>query len=442
MLIGKSLNILPNEIESFLKKQGVGFTLEFEPNKEIAFVIVSSLLKPYEEEILNELYTLKIPEVSLEEFEEYYISKLKPNSLLMSLKLSSNQDRIKRLLNIKSLNSELYLKIFKLYNWQDEGIFDNNSNRDVAISFIKRFFKPTAPIYNHTDITYSPANLIDIALTSANKDALDAMLFMPSFSFNTRAKEPWKPKELKEFIALNPNLSINTKKTLLALNSKRIDTLLALNPSLNKEEQFIIYNRGSLEALINLAKNENLVDELFKELLNSDINIIKTLLLNQKIDKNRLDLIKKEHLLYLSKNPNIKDIVQDILFLDKKLDFALSSNEAVSSALIKKLYNKYKNEIALFLSLNKNTPKELLEEFFKLNQKEITLNLATNPNTPQDILDSLCELNDYELNKKLALNPSIKDEYLEFFKLDNELLRLMSTNEQMVDRIKKSKEYI
>jgi len=434
LFLGKLINLTPKEIESFLNKEGLNFCQEYEEDKDYTFVVLSSILNPYDEEISYEVYNRGIKDIKLEQFEAYYISKIKPNSLLMSIKLKNDQDRIKRLLKLKSLDDSLYLKLFNLYKWDEGGVFDSDSNRDVTISFIKRFLPKRANV-NHNEVVHSPASLLEIALICQNVDVLKSMLKFPKFELRGRGKEEWKPRELKEFIATNESIDSEIIDFLLNLNNNRIDTLLALNSALDKYQLEIIFNRASSQTKINLTKNSNLDDELFKKLLDSKVK--EELLNNQQITKDRLKLIKKEDLIYLANNLNISEIIDDILFKNKDLDFALSQNIALNSNHLQELYKKYGNDIAINLSKNPNTPKELLKEFFKLDSWNIKLNLATNPSTPIEILDALCEMDNRELNLKLATNESVRDEYLEFFKVDNELLRALSKNKKFLKNMEK-----
>ena len=432
--MGKFLHISKEDIEKFVEKEGYKFSTKYNPEDKTILVVLSSMLNPLEEELSYDLYDKKIPDCKLEEFESYFAKSLKPNALLMALKLSNNQDRLISFLKSSAIDDELYLKLLKLYNWGGEDLFDSDNNRDITLTFIKRFF-PHRESFNHTDIAHSPASIIDIALTTNSSEILNAILKLPNYKINSRGKEKWKPTALHEFVAINPAISNDAKKRLLNLKDNRYNALLALNLTLNKDEQLQLLNGSDLQTKINLSKNENLDREVFVKLLQESEDVVKTLLENQKIELEFLEYITDEQLKFIAKNLVSVDTINSLIGKSKELDFALALNPTLSAENIVKLYKRYEEEIALNLSLNSNTPKELLEEFYKLNREDITLNLASNPNTPQEILDTLCEQNSNKLNRQLAKNPSVKDEYINFFKLDNELLRIMNDNPLMVDRV-------
>ena len=442
LFLGKVLNFTQDELSKFCSKLGLNAIFKYE-GQDIALTLLSSILTPLEEQISYELYEKKVPEIKLEEFENFYVKSLKPNSLLMSLKLSNNQERLKRLLKVKAFDDETFLKLFNLYNWGNEGVFDNDDNRDVTISFIKRFY-PHFSHFNHHEIMHSPATILEIALTNENAEVLKALSKMPNFKINARKQEEWKPRELREFIAVNPNIPNDLIDNFLNLNNQRLNTLLAQNSAINKTQQEKILNQENREALLKLAINPSLDDEIFKKLLSKDLDIVKELLKNQKITKARLNniiSINQDYLLYLAQNENIYEVKDELLFKNEDLDLALASNKALNSSDLENLFNKYGKKIVTNLCKNPNLSSKLISKFYKSATNEQKLYIASNPNTPQEILDELFNLDNKEINRYLALNPSLKDEYLDYFKLDNELLRIMSKNPKFLQKVSK-KEYI
>ena len=404
-------------------------------------MVLSSLLTPYEEELSYELYDKKIPDCSLAEFESFFAKSLKPNSLLMSLKLSKNQERLIAFLKSKAIDDELFLKLIKLYNWNNEGIFDSDENRDIALAFINRFFTRRLH-FNHNDIAHSPATLLDIALTSPNTAALKALFSMPNHSINIKELDGMKPKNIKEALALNSAIDEELIKLLLNLRDERVDNFLSLNPTLPSKQQELLFERGSQQTKINLSKNQNLDKELFKKLLKEDEEIVKTSLLSQEITSDIFELIDSRYYPTLAQSPTISAIKNRLLGVSKEIDLLLASNAILNEQELTELYKKYKHEAILPLSQNPNTKKELLEEFYQLKDENIILHLASNPNTPEWIIDELYNKNRHSINRALAKNPALKSEYVEFFKLDNELITIMSQIPTLREKIAKKREYL
>ncbi len=434
------MHIPKEELQKFVEKKGFNFATNYE-NQDIALVVLSSLITPYEEELSYELYDKKIPDCSLAEFESFFAKTLKPNSLLMSLKLSKNQERLIAFLKSKAIDDELFLKLIKLYDWGGAGIFESDENRDIALAFINRFFTRRLH-FNHNDIAHSPATLLDIALTSSNVAALKALFTMPNHTINIKELDGMKPKSIKEALALNSALDEELRKLLLNLRDERVDNFLSLNPTLTPMQQELLFQRGSKQTKINLSKNQNLDKELFKKLLQEDEEIVQTLLFSQEITLDIFELLDSKYYPILAQSSTIAAIKDRLLGYSKEIDLILASNALLKKEELEKLYKQYQDEAILALSKNPHTPKELLEKFYNLKDKTIILHLASNPNTPEYIIDELYNKNSYEINKALAKNPALKDEYIEFFKLDNELITIMSQVPTLRKKIAKKREYL
>ncbi len=436
LFLGNFLHIMQDDLKKFTKELGFEFATKYNDTQDIALVVLSSILNPIQEEQSYSLYNKNIPDCTLIEFESFYAKSIKPNALLMSLKLSNNQDRVISFLKSEAIDNDLYLKLFKLYNYNFEGLFDTNNNRDVTLSFINRFYKPLTQV-NHTDIAHSPATLIEITLTTTNKDALEAIFNMPNYEIKAKKHQEWKPKNLKEFVALNPYISKDLIKHILSLKSHRYDMLLAINPAIDFNSQLTIYNRATKEIKQALSTNTNLDIELFKLLLSEDTDIVKSLLKSQPISSRHLSLIKSNYYIYLASNPNIKEVIDNLINISKELDIELSKNSLLQQSTLTNLYLKYKEDIFYNITQNPNTSPNILEEIYKSATNDLILNIAKNPNTPSYIIDELFNKDNIEVNRALALNSNLKDEYLDYFKLDNQLLQIMSKNSKFLDKVSK-----
>jgi hypothetical protein len=351
----------------------------------------------------------------------------------MSLKLSNDQDRLKRVLQNEAFGDEIYLKLFRLYDWQNEGLYDNNDNRDITISFVKRFYRPDG--FRDPAMIYAPTTVMNIAQETDNPEVLEAILTMPNHEIKVSKKENKKPKNLKEIVALNESISQYGIKQLISRDNRDIDYFLASNSALTPEQQQILYNRATKNGKIMLAHNSNLSDILFEKLLDDSEDIIKTLLTFQNIDDKRLETILSKNLdlellSFIGDNQNLKtNIIDKLLELqNRELDFKLASNSAIEQKDISKLYERYSNDIAKELAKNINLTSNMAKEFYQLNDIDIINSLASNPSTPKEILDELCQIDKKELNMLLASNPSVDIYYLQQFQLDPSLLSILANN--------------
>ena len=431
LFLGRTPNFTEDELTNFLEAQGMKYANRY-TGQEVVLTVLSTMMTPLEDDISYALYDAKVPEVRLEEFEKYYTKHIKPNTLMMSLKLSNDQERLKRQLKNESFSDEVYLKLFKMYDWGGSGVFDTDDNRDVTITFIKRFYNPDG-FYDPT-IVHSPITLSNIAHSTKRAEVLKGLLSMPNYEIKHSRKYTLRPKNLREMVALNEHISSEDIRFLLSFNDERINTFLASNSAIRLKEQEYILATANEATKLMLTQNSSLDDKIFNELLADEDGVVKSLLSFQPITATRLETIlkanlKQELLACLGENPNIKSVAKELLFLNRALDYKLASNSSVDSESLERLYEKYGKELVAPLSSNPNLSSKRLEEFYGLKNREVTLNLASNPTTPKPILKELCELNEHELNKALALNPSVELFYLQVFALDSELIQIMRKNE-------------
>ncbi len=430
LFLGRVTNFTPEELSNFLESQGMNYADKY-VGQEVALVVLSTMMTPLEEETSYALYDAKVPELRLAQFEEYYTTHIKPNTLMMSLKLSNDQERLKRLLKNGAFSDEVYLKLFKMYDWGNDGVYDNDENRDTTITFVERFYRPDG--FRDPAMVYSPITLSNIARDAKTADILDAMLTMPNHEIKQSRKEDLRPKNLREIVALNPNISHESIRYLLSFNDDRIKSFLACNSAIRVDAQELIFQQANDVTKLMLTQNNALDDKLFRELLKSDNEIVESLLTFQTLTAKRLEYILESNLsdvllAFMGENLLIEEIVDSLIGLNKLLDYKLASNPEVNSELLAKLYEMYGEEFMLPLSANPNTSTELLTHFYKSGDREVIQNLAANPNTNAEILKELCALNEHELNRALALNSSVELVYLEQFALDSELIMLMTKN--------------
>jgi len=438
LFLGRVTNFTAEELSNFLEAQGMNYADKYTGQDDISLLVLSSMMTPLEEDLSYELYDAKVPDVKLKDFEAFYTTHIKPNTLLMSLKLSNNQERLLRLLKNEAFLDDVYLKLFKMYDWGSEGLYDNDENRDITITFVKRFFNPDS--FRDPAMVYSPITLFSIAKDVEVASVLDAMLTMPNYEIKQSKREELRPKNLREIVALNQNISSENIRYLLSFNDERINGFLACNNAINFKEQKHIYSNANNVIKRMLTQNECLDNSIFEELLSSDENIVKSLLTFQNLNEERIEIILRKNLAdellaYIGQNQSIEELSEKLLGLNELLDYTLATNVLLKEEQLSKLYEKYGENIVLPLSANYSTSSKLLKMFYLNENRKIINNLAANKNTPIEILKELYSENIYEINRHLALNPSVDLEYLEQFALDTELMMLMKENKTYLDSI-------
>ncbi len=428
LFLGRVTHFTPEELCFFLEEQGMVYADRYE-GQEVALLVLSSLLTPQEEQISYDLYDAGIPDVTLEQFERYYTQHLKPQTLLMSLKLSQDQDRVQRLLGNEAFEDHFFLKLFEMFDWGGEGIHERDENRDVTISFVKRFFRPDG--FRDPAMVYAPTTVMIIAKDSSDPKVLEAILTMPNHEIKTSRYEQKKPKNLKEAVAFNPHIATATIRKLLAYNDPSIDYFLASNSALLAEDLERIYQRADTQTKQMMAHNALLPESLFGKLLEEDVAVQQSLLSYQPIDLRRLEqVILHPQIAYIGANGSIAKYLPQLLALEHEaLDRVLAANGAVAAEYQELLYHRHGEDIAAALASNSALDERMAWELYRQEQPEIIAALAANPSTPREILDSLCEREERTLNRCLAANPSVDLYWLRQFQLDTSLVRILAENE-------------
>ncbi len=343
LFLGRIANFTEEELTNFLESQGMKYANKY-TGQEVVLTVLSTIMTPLEDDISYVLYNAKVPEARLEEFEVYYTKHIKPNTLMMSLKLSNDQERLKRQLKNESFSDEVYLKLFKMYDWGGDGVYDNNDNRDVTITFVKRFYNPNG--FRDPAMVYSPITLSNIARDANTPEIINAMLSMPNHEIKKSRKEDIRPKNLREILALNEHISAEDIRYLLSFNNERINTFLASNSAITLKEQEYILATANEDTKLMLTQNDSLDNKIFKKLLVDNESVVKSLLTFQIITKDRLEAILKanlteEVLAHLGENHSIEEVLEDLLFINKSLDYKLAFNREVKSDLLQYLSQKY-----------------------------------------------------------------------------------------------------
>jgi len=429
LFLGRVTNFTVEELSNFLEVQGMSYADKYIGQDDIALLVLSSMMTPLEEDLSYELYDAKVPDVTLKDFEAFYTTHIKPNTLLMSLKLSNDQERLLRLLKNEAFLDDVYLKLFKMYDWNGEGVHENNNNRDITISFVKRFYRPDG--FRDPAMIYAPTTVVNIAQESNNFEVLDAILTMPNHEIKVSRYETNRPKNLRETVAFNEALSLEAIKRLLSYQDKSIDYFLCSNPTLRESDLELLYGRVDRDSKLMLTQNSKLSDRLFEKLLWDGDEVVKSLLSYQEMSEYRLGLVEdSEFIAYLGQNETITNIITNLIELNsRELDFQLASNSVVNFEILEKLYEKYADEILFMMAHNPNLSTEFFLMLHKKNEYNIDEALATNHSTPKEILSTLCERKDRELNRLLASNPSVNIKYLREFQLDTSLIRILANNE-------------
>ena len=432
LMLGKEEIFTQKEIARFLKRFKI--TPVNVLDEDVVGVVEHHRLNPVEEDISNDAYEQNLPIYKLTEFEKLLSEEIDDDALLMAIKLGNDQERIRRLLGNQHLSDTLFVRLLKLYQF-DEEEEDSRDDRDVIMYTLRRYIeiKP-----NEEDLLYSYLTLRRLATEATDPNLLEALMGFPNFTFLVRGKESIT---LKETIARNPHINETTIQKLLSLRNRAIERSLAGNSRISEEIQKLLLGRNDEEIARALGANPAITDAIFAALLQETEAVVSLLLVHQPINAERLQQIEVARLdgsvfALLGANEMLSsDVIEQLAQKEENeaLHHLLCENKTVPPALLEAYYHQKHTTLMPALAQNPSTPVSVLEALYKSDgeSQEIAAALAKNPATPESILRRLYARDDFEINRALATNASLPMELLDVLKLDTRLQNELAQNEQL-----------
>ena len=404
-------------------------TLVEKYEEEVFFIVEGRLITPYEQNEFDRLYEAGLKEkfISIDEFEKLLIQNIDEDSLLMSLKLSHDKARVLAYLKNSQINDTLFLKLMKLYDWQNEGFFDTDENRDVTAALISRFYEN---IERNHNVQYATLGLMHLVQQSNNSDLIEVIA----------ALEPLKKGVLNQSlyaimisIAKNKNTPDSVLKMLLKNGSLEIRDIIASREGLDKNLQNMLFSLSDATLNETLCKNEDIDVAIAQKLQDSYPEILAE---HMRIDDTFFELWKQKSPNALAKNRTLTCKMQEKLLElnDRDITTALSTNKNLDISVIDRIFLLKDDAVNLSLLANSSVKEEHLRQAYK--EKKYHLSLAQNPSTPVDILEKLGASKELEVLKALCSNPSTPVSLLYELRLDQRLDRLVSENESFGEYIK------
>lgn len=407
-------------------------------NLNSADLIIEGYLTP--PNISDDIYMRSkdgIPLYTIEQIEKEFSSTIDVDSIIISIKISKDQDRLIKLLNNQYLSDDTFIKLLKFYNWCEDGIYDSDENRDVATSITLRFCSLTKTNHN---IQHSPVGIYYTTLEATNSKLLEVIYHMPHFSISDKNAKENQPLTLKETVALNPNISkplqmqiySNAKhqelkflasnknlspimiKKLISLEDEVIIQALIQSSHLDLEQTKLLFPNKQFQKDILLYSD--LEDDIFEYFCSLNLETVEIIVLSQN------DTLKADQIgtlfsfdvenanINLLKHPNcdIKQIEQFLKRDDKVYNIAIAHNTNLNNMIFKALLNKADLDINITLAYNLKTPKDIIKSLYEKNDYMINSALSTNEATPINILMQL------QLDNRLTTNVSNNETYRAF----------------------------
>jgi len=441
LFLGQTRTMSEEDIELFLDQVGAQKATD-ETDEPIALIVQGRLINPHEEAYCDEKEKAGTPVVSLEALEKYYASHIDPDALLGSLKLFANRERIINLLHNHAISDDLFCEILKLYDWEDQGPFESDENRDVAGTLVARFYPD---IERNHNIQYSPVGPFLVAAQSDHIHLLEAMALIPDYEITQRSQDVWMPRTLHESLLINPYLPAELLEHFWQSGDLRKQGFVAMHPNLPESKQHELIQAKECWIHEGLARNPNLLKELHQAFLTSDNAMVKyAFLQTQPLSWETIETLVKEgdekSLEAIGANPHLdEETAMRLIGLgNETLLGALAANPSLTEPVYEAIEATKNVSVLRKLAANPSAPSKLLERLTRIRDKEVYIALASNPSTPQSHLKNFSKIRDLDIRKALASNPSTPIEILLSYQTDADLANILKRNEAFGEYIKQN----
>jgi len=110
LLFGKPRAFSPQEFDAQMKQHKISVVDEL--NDDVVISIDGRMMTPFEQNASDELYeSQKVSSVSIDELEKKLAKEIDKDTLLMSLKLSHDKERLKSFIQNSMISDELFLNL-------------------------------------------------------------------------------------------------------------------------------------------------------------------------------------------------------------------------------------------------------------------------------------------------------------------------------------------
>ena len=377
LLFGKPRAFDEGEFFAQLSQHKIECVTQFEEG--VSLIVEGRMMSPYEQNESDALYEKKLaPFVSIDLLEKTLVEQIKEDTLMMSLKLSRNKERLLSFLKNRIISDTLYFKLLAMYDWGGEDFFENDSNRDVTAALIRRFYQN---IERNHNVEYATLGLMHL-LSQTNKSELIETIF---------SLEPLQS-------GLHPCLSI-------------LEAIVR-NPVTPQSVLEKLMHQAPRKILILLAQREDCPNQMQKALLSKgDLQIDEALSMNAALDTEILQtFIQRDARGYLLKSAKNIKLTEGVYELLSAYEEALACNKTLSYEMQKKLFERGDTLLWCGLASNVSLHKDLFVELWQKENMQVNLLLYANPAAPQEILEKGYDKEIYHL--PLAGNRAASSELL------------------------------
>ncbi len=391
LLLGKTRALNTEEFDTLLKLHKIERVDSY--NEVVALILEGRMMNPYEQTESARLYEAQSsPIIELSGFEEWLCRSIEQNRLLMSLKLSRNQERLVDFLQNPYITDELYFKLLKLYDWKNEGLFDNDTNRDVTASIIGRFYKDLDRNHN---VKYAMSGLAHLIEQYGKTELIETIAELSPIAREVKNPTDRSLSGVLDAMALHRD----TPESILRLLLEKRAKLLAHREPLSLEDELLKLKNEAVNTI--LSENKTLSKEGSDFLEHAYPHLIAS---NTVLSDDRFNRLSEKYPSYLAVNTTLTPTMQQRLYElnDEAVFESLASNPMVESAILEQLVEmgSYRTPLARNSALSPET----LELLYESGDSEVLSALASNPSTPIEILYQLSL--DQRFERSVKTNPA------------------------------------
>ena len=422
LLFGKSRSLGGDEFSKLLTQHDI--TLVDEASEGLGSILIGRLVTPIEQNKLDRLYVEKVaPMIEIDAFEAWLCRSIDADNLLMSLKLSGDKERLMVYLQNPYISNALFLRLLSLYNWDNEGFFENDENRDITAALISRFYEN---IERNHNVQYANMGIMHLLNQSNNSELLETIALLQPLQNALKEGCDNSTQKILNAIALHPNTSLKVLKQWLKKGNSDIQSLIAMRLDLSLALQQFLLNLESpliheiLSLTIHIDKNTALVlMETFPENISKHIDL----------DAELFEKLIENYSVYLAENSTLTEVMQQkLLSGDEAVQKVLAKNSTITDETFDTLYKGTSDAVQLALTENTQISQEQLTALYENKPDYFAVAIAGNAKSDVVLLEKLSSSNDVEVLLSLAKNPSTPVDLLYQFQLDGRLARAVKEN--------------
>ncbi len=402
LLLGKPRAFSMSEFEKQLRHHHITVMRSAdirEQSHEICAVIEGGLLNPLEQDLLEQRYFENaIPIVRMDTLEHELARHLNANTLLMSLKLTKDKERLHGFLTNALIDEGIFIKLLKLYDFNGEGFFDTDANRDVTTALIERFYDNLEQNHN---IQYISMGVVELINKSTNAELIDVMASLSIVKHSLRHGGDALMEAVLFALAQHRDLALVHQIRIAQSDREALCLVLASREGLDPSVEALLLQSQHQAVLTALASNARLSSAGVAQLLETHEEQI---IAHVRIHETYFESFCRRNPVALAANPTLSSVmfVQLLALNRHAVDLALATNVSLPHTVALALYERDNMEVKQRLACNVSLEKSLLEHF--LEEETWHESLAKNPALDEQTIYRLYRNTNRNVLEALAAN--------------------------------------